>query len=157
MRRERCRSLGRLRLLVIAAGSKPPICNDPREDWVRVPAPKEDVRLRAETLQAKAGVHQIPQLNMDGVLSFRGQSVALSPREATLVGILLRLFGSLVARETLAEKMTEGDQPCSRNSIDLNMMRIRRRIAPLGLAVRTAWGRGYILENDQILSSEIGA
>ncbi|MEU4690721.1 helix-turn-helix domain-containing protein [Actinoplanes sp. NPDC023714] len=148
-RRERCRTRGVLRLLVIAPGSQPPVCTDPREDWVRVPAPREDVRLRAAGLRARAGAHQIPQLNNDGVLSFRSHSTALSPSEASLLKILVLRFGHLVARETLTTGLADDGQLCSRNSLDLHIMRIRRRIAPLGLAIRTAWGRGYIMEVDE--------
>jgi DNA-binding response OmpR family regulator len=149
-RRERCKDSGKLRLLVVCAGTPPPLCTDPREDWVRVPAPKEDLQTRAATLRAKAGAHQIPQIDLDGVLNFRGQSVALSRGEATLLESLIDRFGLLVARESLNGKIASGEPATSsRNSLDLHIMRIRRRISPLGLAIRTAWGRGYIMEIDE--------
>ncbi|SCG44074.1 helix-turn-helix domain-containing protein [Micromonospora coxensis] len=146
-RRELCRNSGRLRLLIVATGTTPPMCTDPREDWVRVPAPREDLSLRARALLARAGSHQIPQVNMDGVLTFRSQSVALSRGEAAVMEVLIRNFGLLVAREALCDELAGGDQLSSRNSLDLHIMRLRRRITPLGLVIRTAWGRGYIVES----------
>jgi DNA-binding response OmpR family regulator len=35
----------------------------------------------------------------------------------------------------------------TRNALDLHMMRIRQRIASLGLTVRTVWSRGYVLDS----------
>ena len=37
-----------------------------------------------------------------------------------------------------------GSSSC--NALDLHIMRLRRRIAPLGLSIRTVWRLGYLIE-----------
>jgi hypothetical protein len=58
-RRARLADAGVPRLLFIAPGHAPPKLWDRHEDWVRVPASAEEVRLRAATLQGRlaAGTH----------------------------------------------------------------------------------------------------
>ncbi|MEJ7719654.1 MAG: helix-turn-helix domain-containing protein [Ilumatobacteraceae bacterium] len=34
----------------------------------------------------------------------------------------------------------------NRNALDVHVLRLRRRITPTGLAIRTVRGRGYLLE-----------
>ncbi|MEU3723207.1 winged helix-turn-helix domain-containing protein [Streptomyces sp. NPDC031705] len=143
-KREKCRELGALRILLVENGATPPLTADLREDWVRAPVSREDLEARVMALRAKAGTYRVPTLGVDGELQFDGGSVVLSPTEVAIVAELVRNYGSLVARESLAH-LTDASR-ASRNALDLHMMRIRRRIAPLGLGISTAWGRGYLLQ-----------
>lgn len=144
-KRERCRELGALRMLLVENGATPPLTADPREDWVRTPVSREDLAARVTALRAKASAYRVPTLDVDGELSFGEDSVVLSPTEVAIVAELVRNYGSLVAREVLAH-LAAAPRANSRNALDLHMMRIRRRIAPLGLGISTAWGRGYLLQ-----------
>ncbi|MEV6683832.1 helix-turn-helix domain-containing protein [Streptomyces sp. NPDC051130] len=144
-KREKCRELGALRILLVENGATPPLTADLREDWVRAPVSKEDLAARVTGLRAKARTYRVPTLDVDGKLSFDGGSVVLSRSEVAIVAVLVRNYGSLVAREMLAH-LPGATRANSRNALDLHMMRIRRRIAPLGLGVSTAWGRGYLLQ-----------
>ncbi|MCP2257823.1 Transcriptional regulatory protein, C terminal [Streptoalloteichus tenebrarius] len=147
-RRERFRELGVLRLLVVEAGSAAPICSDVREDWVRAPVPREDLLARMAALRAKARAHRTPRLDPSGVLGVGERSISVSPAEAQLLELLVLRFGALVPREALRARLSDGDRTATRNALDLHIKRLRRRIAPLGLVICTAWGRGYLLEFD---------
>nr|ABI22138.1 transcriptional regulatory protein [Streptomyces lavendulae] len=144
-KRERCREAGALRILLVENGAKPPLTADLREDWVRAPVSREDLAARVTALRAKAGAYRVPTLDVDGELRFDGRSVVLSRAEVAIVSVLVRNYGSLVARESLAH-LPDAPRAGSRNALDLHVMRIRRRIAPLGLGISTAWGRGYLLQ-----------
>ena len=75
-----------------------------------------------------------------------GRSITGSAlRGPARAGIQVRV-PARTAREELRAQVSAGDQPASRNALDLHIKRLRRRIQPLGLSIRTAWGRGYILE-----------
>ena len=40
-----------------------------------------------------------------------------------------------------------GDEmSANRNALDLRILRLRRRLAAMGLRIVTVWGKGYILE-----------
>lgn len=146
VRRDRYRALGVLRLLVIEGGVPAPVSSDVREDWVRAPVSDEDLKARVASLRAKAEAHRLPHVDPNGVLRYAGRSITVSRTETDLLECLVRQFGVLVPRETLRECLPDRPGGASRNALDLHIMRVRRRIRPLGLVVRTVWGRGYLLE-----------
>lgn len=147
-KRELYRDLGWYRLLVVDPGAPAPVCTDEREDWIRAPIAKEDFEARMAALRARAN-NSGPHLDDNRVLHFANRAVPLSPAEAELLGVLIRNFGSLVERSRLEERTT-AEGPRSRNTLDLRIMRLRRRIAPLGLVVRTDRGRGYVLDRAEL-------
>jgi DNA-binding response OmpR family regulator len=147
-RREHYRKLGVLRLLVLDQNHAPPKCLDIREDWIRVPATRQDLWARIATLRARAQRISVPSLDQDGVLRMHGRSVTVSLTEANLLAAFIADYGEIVAREALRARVVDDGGLASRNALDLHIKRIRRRIQPLGLSIRTAWGRGYILESD---------
>ena len=145
--RNRLSVTGEARLLLVESDETPPTVIDCLEDWIRVPAPEEDVRARVDALttRRKAHQHAPPGIDEDGVLRFRGKWVSLPPLEARLTASLLQRFGAVVGRETLIKSVWPGGSP-GRNALDVHVLRLRRRIAPLELAVRTVRSRGYLLE-----------
>jgi hypothetical protein len=135
------------RLLLVEGDAVPPDADDCLEDWIRVPAAELEVHLRLGALSTRAGHHATvaPSLDPDGVLRFDGTWVALPPVEARLTDAMLRRFGAVVSRDALARSGWPDGAP-GRNALDVHMLRLRRRISPLGLAIRTVRSRGYVLE-----------
>ena len=138
---------GQARLLLVEDGQPPPALVDCLEDWIRVPAPEEDVRARVDALAARSQAHEekLPGIDANGVLRFDGHWVSLPPLEARLTATLLERFGAVVGRETLIRAVWPGQAP-GRNALDVHILRLRRRLVPLGLAIRTVRSRGYLLE-----------
>ena len=66
---------------------------------------------------------------------------------AFLMSALLERMGAVVSREQLAKSGWPRGAP-GRNALDVHMLRLRRRIAPVGLAIKTVRSRGYLLEAD---------
>ncbi|MGF0168088.1 helix-turn-helix domain-containing protein [Streptomyces albidoflavus] len=146
--REQCRKLGLLRLLVVERNHEPPTCSDIREDWIRMPTTNEDFQARLTALKLRSVANTVPYLDQDGILHMGTGAVAVSPGEAQVLYLLIQRFGRTTAREELRARLSEGGKEASRNALDLHIKRIRRRVRPLGLSIRTAWGRGYVLERD---------
>jgi len=146
-RRDELVAQGTPRLLLVSAGHPPPVGADCLEDWIRVPASESDLSARREALGVRAALHGPagPTLDDDGVLRAGPAWVPLPPVEARLTEALLRRFGAVVSREALGQAgWPEG--PPGRNALDVHVLRLRRRISPLGLAIRTVRSRGYLLE-----------
>lgn len=137
----------RPRLLLVDAGEPPPESDDCLEDWVRVPAADADVRARLAGLGRRAAAHgtSAPDLDADGVLRAGSAWVPLPPVEARLTRALLGRFGAVVSRESLGRAGWPDGTP-GRNALDVHVLRLRRRISPLGLGIRTVRSRGYLLE-----------
>lgn len=145
-RRDQYRRAGVPCLLVVEAGAKPPVCTDPCEDWVRAPISKVDLEARLAALEATARSLRLPQVDPSGMIRCGSRSVTLSPSETDLLTLLVDNYGSLTTREELGECISDRSEAARRNALHLHIMRIRRRIRPLGLVIRTVWGRGYLLE-----------
>jgi len=125
----------------------PPTVTDDCEDWIRVPASEADLQVRVEGLRrrARSATGAVPELDEDGVLRVSGRWVSLPPVEARLAAALIARFGAVVSREVLASAGWPSGSP-GRNALDVHVLRLRRRLSPLALAIRTVRSRGYLLE-----------
>jgi hypothetical protein len=146
-RRAQLRDDGIPRLLLVENGAPPPRTMDDLEDWMRVPADEVDLHARVENLNRRAQlrIEVPPELDDDGVLRAGDRWVPLPPVEARLASALIDRYRSVVSRETLGRAGWPVGAP-GRNALDVHVLRLRRRIAPLSLAIRTVRGRGYLLE-----------
>lgn len=150
-RRDDLADAGAPRLLLVEASEPAPVPADDLEDWIRVPAPEADVRVRIEVLARRAREHAalVPRIGGDDrVVRYAGDAVALPPVELRLAEALVDRFGAVVSREALGKAGWEGGPP-GRNALDVHIMRLRRRLADVGLRVRTVRSRGYVLEPDR--------
>jgi DNA-binding response OmpR family regulator len=114
---------------------------------VRVPADEVDLHARVENLNRKAQSRAVvaPELDEDGVLRAGAGWVPLPPVEARLTSALIDRYRSVVSRDSLARAGWPTGAP-GRNALDVHVLRLRRRISPLGLSIRTVRSRGYLLE-----------
>ncbi len=134
------------RLLVVADDADVPVAPDCLEDWVTPAATEREIGVRRAALETRALQHATrPLLDGDGLLHHRDAWVSLSPVEQSLASALLDRFGAVVTRDMLADRAWPKGVP-TRNALDVHVLRLRRRIAPLGLEIRTVRSRGYLLE-----------
>jgi len=134
--------------MLLEDGVAPPVADpDDLEDWIRVPAADDDLRARVDGLRRRSEARAAlgPALDDDGVLRLGERWVSLPPVEARLTAALLDRFGAVVSRDALARAGWPAGAP-GRNALDVHMLRLRRRLSPLALAIRTVRSRGYLLE-----------
>lgn len=147
-RRDRLVDEQRPRILLVEDGAEPPDPVDCLEDWMRVPVDEGDLAARLRGLSVRVQAHttpERPELDDDGVLR-RGEAwVSLPPVEARLTAALVERLGTVVSREALARAGWPAGAP-GRNALDVHVLRLRRRIGPVGLVIRTVRSRGYLLE-----------
>jgi len=144
---ERLSALGVPRLLLVAPEAPPPEDGDCLQDWVRLPAADQDVRARILALERRSARHRarVPvTVSDDGQLTYRGHSVWLSPTVRRLFQALADRFGGIVALEELVRQVWPDDPP-DPTSVRVHILRLRRRLAPLGLEIRNVQGKGYVL------------
>lgn len=141
---------GRPRLLLVEDDHEPPRLVDWLEDWIRVPAPEGDVAARIENLEARlvALNGATPTIDGDGLVRYSDHWTTLPPVEARLMRTLIEGFRSVVSRRELARSGWPGGDP-GRNALDVHVLRLRRRIEPLGLVIRTVRSRGYLLDAER--------
>jgi DNA-binding response OmpR family regulator len=146
-RRQELAAAGRPRLLLVESASAPPVTADDLEDWVRLPAPPDDVEARVLGLLRRVEAREAgrPRIDHQGVLRHGDTWVALPPVEARLARTMLGRLGAVVSRAAL-ERSGWPDGTPARNTLDVHVHRLRRRLTDVSLKVRTVRARGYLLE-----------
>jgi DNA-binding response OmpR family regulator len=144
--REECRARRRLCLLVVEHGAPPPERIGLYEDWVRPPIVPEDLQARVSQLEARVVLNEKPVLDPAGILFFRDSSVTLSMLQCEILSPLISRYCQVVYRNELGKILEQCGASASSNAIDLHVLRLRRRLQPLGLTLRNVWGRGFTIE-----------
>ncbi|MDF3335530.1 response regulator transcription factor [Lacticaseibacillus rhamnosus] len=87
----------------------------------------------------------------DNQLRSPTQVIDLTPTETKLLSLLFSADGEVVTREAMIEKLWEGDEFIDRNALAVNMNRLRKKVAPVGLnqLIETVKGKGYRLANKE--------
>lgn len=142
------RESGSARLVLVDDRAAPPMSTDVLEDWVRLPVGDDDLRHRMLVLaeRARASDEELPDLDENGLLRFNGTWVSLPPVEHRLMAALIDRFKAVVSREALSRAGWPDNVP-DRNVLDVHIVRLRRRLTPVGLVIRTVRSRGYLLED----------
>lgn len=114
--------------------------------------PELEARVRAllrrqqPSLGARA---QLGELTIDvaGRSVFHGsRRVDLSSREFGVLEVLLRRAGRVVSKDQLLESLTGWDEDVGPNAIEVYVHRLRRKLEPGGVHIRTVRGLGYLLD-----------
>jgi two-component system OmpR family response regulator len=78
--------------------------------------------------------------------SSAGNPLDIPAREVALLELLFMRAGKVVSKEAIIGSLTGFDDDLSANAIEQYVSRLRRRLGPFGLTVKTARGIGYYLE-----------
>jgi len=133
------------RLLIVSPEVTPPRDTDYLEDWARTTADAIEIHSRLSALADRARVSQMapPTVDESGIIRFGEAWVSLGPIEARLAQALSLQFGELVPRQDLIQAGWTGQAP--RRALDLQVLRLRRHLAPLQLSIHNVRGHGYVL------------
>lgn len=77
------------------------------------------------------------------------QPLDLSARELGVLEVLMLKAGQVVSKELLAEKLCNWDEEIGPNAIEVYVHRLRKKLEPAGIQIRTIRGLGYLLEKMQ--------
>jgi len=77
-----------------------------------------------------------------------GEPLDLSARELGVLEVLMMRAGRVVNKEQLAEQLYGWDEEVGANAIEVYVHRLRRKLEPAGVSIRTIRGLGYLLEKD---------
>lgn len=77
---------------------------------------------------------------------FVEQPIPLSAREFALLEVLMSKLNKVVNKEHLLETLCNWDSDIGDNAIEVYVHRLRKKIEPTGVRIRTIRGLGYLLE-----------
>src|SRR5690606_2488377 len=79
-------------------------------------------------------------------LSANGEAFELPARELSVLETLLLRAGKVVGKQQIIQSLAAFDDDLRANAVEQYVSRLRKRLAPIGLTVRTARGLGYYLD-----------
>ena len=135
------RSASTPRLLFVEPGGEPPASDDCLEDWVRVPVDERELRCPGERPHCPGRASRPPARDGRRRTAPLRRPLGRPPSgRAGADGRARRTF-----RRGRGPRLAHASPPGlrtgpRRNALDVHMSRLRRRIAPLGLAIRTVSG-----------------
>jgi two-component system, OmpR family, response regulator len=110
------------------------------------------VRVLTRRAQARTGEEwRVGRLRMDLAARrlYAGEvPVEVSAREWHVLEFLLARVGKVVSKEQILQGIAGWDESLSENAIEVYVSRLRAKIEPGGVRIRTVRGFGYLLEAD---------
>lgn len=123
------------------------------DDYLVKPFDLRELEARVRALHRRQGdqcacVVQYGNLTFDtaGDVRVAGKPVQLTPREFSLLEIMLDNRGRVVPKQRIFEWMFAfGDEPESLNAVEIQVGRLRRKLEGSSLELKTLYGLGYQL------------
>jgi DNA-binding response OmpR family regulator len=75
-----------------------------------------------------------------------GKPLDLSQREYTILEYLFSNVGAIVGKDKIAGAVASWDEHISPNAIEVHISRLRAKLEPAGVVIRTIRGLGYLIE-----------
>ncbi|MFD1033688.1 response regulator [Sphingomonas hankookensis] len=124
------------------------------DDYLRKPFAPEELEARIRALGRRRGGDPTPELVIGSLTLDRSRAQArvgervldLRRREWAVLDALATRAGQIVPRETLQSEVFGYDDPVGPNAIEVNITRLRGKLAPDGPTIRTVRGVGYLLD-----------
>jgi two-component system, OmpR family, response regulator len=125
------------------------------DDYLTKPFELAELEARVRAL-CRRGLCGAPTMLRHGPLLFDdvgrraildGEVLDLSARELGLLEILVQRGGRLVSKQQLVDHLCEWGEEVSDNAIEVYVHRLRKKLEPGGVKIRTVRGLGYTLAN----------
>ncbi len=124
------------------------------DDYMTKPFDVREFEARVRSLLRRQAGLRTASVTLNGVtfdlvtrqFSAGDMVMDLPPRELALLELLFTRAGKVVTKESIVQSLTSLDDYLSDNAIEQYISRLRRKLAPYGLTLRTARGIGYFLE-----------
>ncbi|HEY9034228.1 MAG TPA: response regulator transcription factor, partial [Pseudomonadales bacterium] len=111
-----------------------------------------EARVRALIRRGQCGVNPVyvcGSMTFDSVgrrVSINGETLELTTRELSVLEALMSRIGWMVSKEQLLERLYSLAEEASNNAIEVYIHRLRKKIEPAGVNIRTIRGLGYLIE-----------
>ncbi len=115
--------------------------------------PELEARVRALIRRGQCGVNPVYScgtLTFDSIgrrATISGSTLELTTRELSVLEALMLRTGWVVSKEQLLERLYSYEEEASNNAIEVYIHRLRKKIEPAGVTIRTIRGLGYVIDS----------
>jgi len=114
--------------------------------------PELEARVRALIRRGQCGVNPVytcGTLTFDSVgrrATINGELLELTTRELSVLEALMLRTGWVVSKEQMLERLYNYSEEASGNAIEVYIHRLRKKVEPAGVTIRTIRGLGYVID-----------
>lgn len=128
--------------------------NEGADDFLAKPFAMAELEARLSALIRRARGQEHPRMSL-GALTYDtvnrqftlgAEHLALSPREHTLLRLLIQRSGEPLSRQQILDRIFKDEEDVQSSAIDVLMHRLRKRLEGRGIRIHTYRGLGYVLE-----------
>ena len=124
------------------------------DDFMAKPFDVAELEARIRMLLRRSAHHKNPQLRCGGlsfdsntrIFSVEGQDIPLTPREHSVLEVLMMKLGTTVSKQVLAESLFTVDDNTSSDAIEIYVHRLRKKLEACDVSIITLRGLGYLLK-----------
>jgi two-component system OmpR family response regulator len=124
------------------------------DDYLVKPFATEELEARVRALIRRGHTPTTPQLAL-GPLTLdlvgrqarvSGEPLELTAREWAIIELLVTQPGVALSKERIVQSLSSWDEKLSHNAVEVYVSRLRAKLEPAGLQIRTVRGFGYVLD-----------
>lgn len=127
------------------------------DDYLAKPFDLPELEARLRALVRRGSEVATPEITVgsmtynpaDRVVRINGTPLELSSRELGVMELLMLRAGQAVSKEALVEHLCSWDDEMGDNAIEVYVHRLRKKLEPAGIQIRTVRGLGYMLDKGQ--------
>lgn len=124
------------------------------DDYLAKPFELTELEARARALIRRSLGHEHSRVecgplsydSIDRSFHLAGEPLSLTPRERSVLEVLIMRNGRAINKETLSEKIFGLDESVNADAIEIYVYRLRKKLENTGVAIVTLRGLGYLLE-----------
>jgi two-component system OmpR family response regulator len=122
------------------------------DDYLTKPFSLDEFEARVRALARRPEASGTQQLEIGPMqvdlaakrLRIRGIGIELTSREWALLGLFLRSPGRVLSKDEIIEGLCSAEEQVTPNTIEVYVSRLRAKLEPAGVRVRTVRGFGYL-------------
>jgi len=123
------------------------------DDYLVKPFALPELEARIEALRRRANggldhlVHGPLEVDVERhVVTANGERLDLTRREMAILAALILRAGQVVVKRRLAQQIGSWEDEVSIGTVEVYIHRLRKRLVPFGVEIKTIHGLGYLLE-----------